>query len=55
MHLTVLSQVTDFEVEIIVIDDASTDDSRDFKELSKKSSGKIKLLFNETNIGITKT
>ncbi|HHJ7461901.1 TPA: glycosyltransferase family 2 protein, partial [Streptococcus pyogenes] len=24
-----LSQVTDFEVEIIVIDDASTDDSRE--------------------------
>ncbi|WP_159332007.1 glycosyltransferase family 2 protein [Streptococcus pyogenes] len=51
-----LSQVTDFEVEIIVIDDASTDDSREIlKSYQKKSSGKIKLLFNETNIGITKT
>ena len=51
-----LNQKTNFEVDIIVIDDASTDESKTILEdYQTRFPEKITLLFNDHNLGITKT
>lgn len=51
-----LIQETDFEFEIILIDDKSTDGSDEYiREYTKKYPEKIRAFFNEQNLGITKT
>lgn len=51
-----MNQKTNFEVDIIVIDDASTDESKTILEdYQTRFPEKITLLFNDHNLGITKT
>lgn len=51
-----LKQETDFEYEILLIDDDSTDESKDIiKRYSKQHHGKIRAFYNKKNLGITKT
>ena len=51
-----LKQKTDFTFEVILIDDASTDDSKEIiREYEKKYPNKIRALYNKKNLGITRT
>ena len=51
-----LSQTAEFDFEIIIVDDASTDSSRQIiKDYAKKYPQKIRAFFNQKNKGITKT
>ena len=51
-----LRQKTDFNYEILLIDDASTDESPDIiKEYTRKHSDKIRAFYNQKNLGITRT
>lgn len=51
-----LMQKTDFDYEIILIDDKSTDESPDIiKEYALKYPDKIRVFYNKKNLGITKT
>ncbi|HFI0404535.1 TPA: glycosyltransferase family 2 protein [Streptococcus suis] len=51
-----LAQETNFEVEIILVDDCSTDSSRDIiRSYQKQYPEKIQALFNEENLGISRT
>ncbi|MBH2007640.1 glycosyltransferase [Candidatus Saccharibacteria bacterium] len=51
-----LRQETDFRYEIVLIDDCSTDQSRDIvKKYAKKYPNKIRAFYNKENLGITKT
>ncbi len=51
-----LAQQTSFQYEIIIVDDASTDNSPEIiKEYAEKHPEQIKAVFNEKNLGITKT
>lgn len=48
---SVLNQVTDFEVEIYVLDDASTDGTQEILRKYYESNLKVHLLLNEVNMG----
>lgn len=49
---SIVDQVTDFDFEIIVGDDCSTDGTRDIvREFAEKYSGKFRILFHSQNIG----
>lgn len=51
-----LAQEVDFNYEIILVDDASTDISREIiKEYEEKYPDLIRALYNDKNLGITKT
>lgn len=51
-----LNQETNFAFEILLIDDKSTDESRDIiKKYAKKYPKNIRAFYNEKNLGITKT
>ena len=51
-----LNQVTTFDFEILLIDDASTDDSWSVMEVyQNRYPDKIKTFYNEKNLGISKT
>lgn len=51
-----LNQKTNFVFEILLIDDKSTDESRDIiKKYAKKYPKNIRAFYNEENLGITKT
>lgn len=51
-----LNQKTNFDFEIIIIDDASTDHSYEIiQEYQKKFSEKVRTFRNEVNLGITRT
>lgn len=51
-----LAQETSFEVEIILVDDCSTDSSRDIiRSYQNQYPEKIQALFNEENLGISRT
>lgn len=51
-----LSQECDFDYEILIIDDASSDISRKIiKDYAKKYPEIIRAYYNEKNLGITKT
>ncbi|HFU4000687.1 TPA: glycosyltransferase family 2 protein [Streptococcus suis] len=51
-----LAQETNFEVEIILVDDYSTDSSRDIIRLYQRQyPEKIQVIFNEENLGISRT
>jgi glucosyltransferase len=51
-----LNQKTNFTFEILLIDDKSTDESRDIiKEYAKKYPSNIRAFYNKENLGITKT
>lgn len=51
-----LAQETNFEVEIILVDDCSTDSSRDIiRSYQNQYPEKIQALFNEANLGISRT
>lgn len=51
-----LKQKTDFEFEILVVDDKSTDKSpKLIKEYAQKYPARIKAHYNQENLGITKT
>ena len=49
----VLSQITDFDFEIVIADDYSLDGAREIcKEYQKKYPNKIKLILQDTNVGL---
>ena len=51
-----LNQETNFDFEIIIIDDASTDHSYEIiQEYQNKFPEKVRTFRNEVNLGITKT
>lgn len=51
-----LNQVTNFEFDIVIIDDASTDGSQDIlAEFEKQYPKKITVFYNEKNLGIAET
>ena len=51
-----LNQKTNFDFEILVIDDCSTDKSRQIiKDYASKYPNKIKAYYNAKNLGITRT
>lgn len=51
-----LSQKTSFTFEIVLIDDASTDNSKDIvREYAKRYPDKIRAFYNKKNLGITQT
>lgn len=51
-----VGQKTDFDFEILVIDDGSSDNSPDvISQLAEKYPSKIRTFYNEKNLGITRT
>jgi glycosyltransferase involved in cell wall biosynthesis len=52
---TILDQVTNFDFEVIISDDCSTDNTRIIvQEFAERYQSKVKLIFHERNIGASK-
>ena len=50
---SILAQITDFDYEIVVADDCSTDGTRDIcRDYSARFPDRIRLILNDENLGI---